>query len=164
MCQGHPGCAGQRRGSLSLLPWAGSRRALSRQEGDRALSKQRRGGLTEGFWQCCLNPATSQAALQQFLFLILLPAWRRCPQATPCWPVGVALEGCTEVADCSDEAYPVTQAVCCRTAFAQRSPCRSQFGHAQTAGLNVPLLLSPAWRKSPTRVMVYSYTCTCLSP
>lgn len=151
------------REKLSLLLWSGSRRALSGWGGNRALSKQR-GGLTEGFWQCCPNPATSQAALQQFLFLTLLPAWRSCPQATPCWPERVALEGCTEVADCSDKAYPVTQAVCCHTAFAQRSPCRSQFGHAQTAGLNVPLLLSPAWRKSATRVMVYSYTCTCLSP
>lgn len=75
----------------------------------------------------------------------------------------VALEGCAEVADCSDKAYPVTQAVCRRMAFAQRSPCRSQFGCAQPAGLNVPLLLSPAWRKSATRVMVYSYTCTRLS-
>lgn len=122
-----------------------------------------KGGLTEDFWQYCPNPGTSQAALQQFLFLTLLPPWS-CPQATPCWPVQVALQGCTEVADCSDKAYPVTQAVCCCTAFAQRSPCRSQFGHAQTAGLNVPLLLSPAQRKSATRVRVYSYTCTCLSP
>lgn len=82
---------------------------------------------------------------------------------TPRWPVPVALGGCTEVSDCSDKAYPVTQAVCHRTAFAQRSPCRSPFGHAQPAGLNVPLLLSPAWGKSATRVMVYSYTCTPLS-
>lgn len=129
---------GQGAGSLSLAPWGGSRRALSRPGGNRALSKG--GGLTEDFWRSCPSPATSQAALQHFLFLTLLPAWRSCPQATPCWPVRVALEGCTEVADCSDKAYPVTQAVCCRAAFAQRSPCRSQFGHAQTAGLNVLLL------------------------
>lgn len=96
-------------------------------------------------------------------FLTLLLGWRSCPWVTPGWPVPVALEGCTELADCSDKAYPVIQAVCHRTAFAQRSPCRSQFGHAQPAGLNVPLLLSPAWRKSATWVTVYSYTCTCLS-
>lgn len=41
-CSGCQGCcAGQGAGSLSLGPWRGSRRVLSRQGGNRALSKLR---------------------------------------------------------------------------------------------------------------------------
>jgi len=147
-------------------PRGASRRALPRGLGDRPVSRQSGSSLRKILsglsWRSCPHPATPLAALQ-LLFSSLLPGWRSCPQATPCWPAPVALEGCTEVPDCSDKAYPVTQAVCRRTAFAQRSACRCQFGRAQPAGLNVPLLRSPPWRKSATRVTVYSYTCTRLS-